>query len=192
VYELIILSLLMRAPFNGYLIVKVANDQIGPWAKISSGSLYPLLGRMERQGLITVQPQPDAAPNTRNSRVYTITDDGRRRFHQLLLDMSSASGDYQRIFRFKLISLDLIEPQERLVLFNHYVNYCQMTILHIQNEMADLGHEIEYDVFRTNVLNVMRHVEQQWQAELAWVREMRASEVARQASSPAAPLERGG
>ena len=52
-YELIILSLLMRAPFNGYLIVKVANDQIGPWAKISSGSLYPLLGRMERQGLIT-------------------------------------------------------------------------------------------------------------------------------------------
>ncbi len=192
-YELIILSLLMRAPFNGYLIVKIANDQIGPWAKISSGSLYPLLNRMEREGLIAVLPQPDeAAANNRNSRVFTITDEGRRRFHQLLLDMSSASGDYQRIFRFKMISLDLIQPAERLLLFNHYVNYCQMTILHIQNEMADLGHEItEYDVFRNNVLNVMRHVEQQWQAELAWVRTMRDDEEARQANSPAAPSQEG-
>jgi hypothetical protein len=109
-----------------------------------------------------VLSHPDeVAANHRNSRVFTITDEGRRRFHQLLLDMSSASGDYQRIFRFKMISLDLIQPIERLVLFNHYINYCQMTILHIQNEMADLGHEItEYDVFRNNVLNVMRHVEQ--------------------------------
>lgn len=193
VYELIILSLLMRAPFNGYLIVKIANDQIGPWAKISSGSLYPLLNRMEREGLISMLPQPDeTAANNRNSRIFTITDEGRRRFHQLLLGMSSAPGDYQRIFRFKMISLDLIQPEERLLLFNHYVNYCQMTILHIQNEMADLGHEItEYDVFRTNVLNVMRHVEQQWQAELAWVRTMRDDEEARQADSHAAPSQEG-
>jgi DNA-binding PadR family transcriptional regulator len=192
-YELIILSLLMRFPLNGYLIVKIANDQIGPWAKISSGSLYPLLNRMEHAGLIAVQPQPDAAEgNGRNSRVFTITDEGRRRFHQLILDMSSAPGDYQRIFRYKMISLDLIEPEERLPLFNHYINYCQMTILHVQNEMADLHHEIaELPTFQANVLNVMRHVEQQWQAELAWVRELREQEEARQASSPEAPAREG-
>jgi DNA-binding PadR family transcriptional regulator len=192
-YELIILSLLVRAPFNGYLIVKIANDQIGPWAKISSGSLYPLLSRMEREGLIAVQPQPgELAGNGRTSRVFTITDEGRRRFHQLILDMSSAPGDYQRIFRFKMISLDLIQPEERLLLFNHYLNYCQMTILHIQNEMADLGHEItEHDTFRTNVLNVMRHVEQQWQAEVVWVRGLREQEEVRQADSPAASEKEG-
>jgi DNA-binding PadR family transcriptional regulator len=192
-YELIILSLLMRFPLNGYLIVKIANDQIGPWAKISSGSLYPLLSRMEHAGLIAVQPQPDEAEgNGRNSRVFTITDEGRRRFHQLILDMSSASGDYQRIFRYKMISLDLIQPDERLLLFNHYINYCQMTILHVQNEMADLQHEIkELPTFQANVLSVMRHVEQQWQAELAWVRELRAQEAARQAGSAAIPPQEG-
>lgn len=51
-YELIILSLLMRSPSHVYLIVKITNDQIGPWAKISSGTLYPLLTRMEQVGLI--------------------------------------------------------------------------------------------------------------------------------------------
>jgi len=152
-----------------------------------------LLNRMEREGLIAVAPQPDEeATNSRNSRVFTITDEGRRRFHQLLLDMSSASGDYQRIFRFKMISLDLIQPEERLLLFNHYINYCQMTILHIENEMADLGHEItEYDVFRNNVLNVMRHVEQQWQGELAWVRALHDKEETRQANAPATQTMEG-
>ena len=40
-YELIILSVLMRMPMHGYLIVKITNDQIGPWAKIRSETLSP-------------------------------------------------------------------------------------------------------------------------------------------------------
>jgi DNA-binding PadR family transcriptional regulator len=37
-YELMVLSLLMRSPLHGYLIVKITNDMIGPWAKISRGN----------------------------------------------------------------------------------------------------------------------------------------------------------
>jgi DNA-binding PadR family transcriptional regulator len=192
-YELIILSLLMRMPMHGYLILKIANDQIGPWAKVSSGSLYPLLDRMEREGLIAAQTQPHEATSTgRTSRDFAITDEGRRRFHQLILDMSSAPGDYQRLFRYKMISLDLIDPTERLLLFNHYINYCQMTILHVQNEMAALHHEIpEFPTFQANVLNVMRHVEQQWLTELAWVRELREQEAVHQADLPASHAQEG-
>lgn len=36
-YELIILSLLMREPSHGYLISKIINDIIGPIAKVSHG-----------------------------------------------------------------------------------------------------------------------------------------------------------
>lgn len=39
-YELIILSLLMREPLHGYLIAKIINDMIGPIAKVSHGWLY--------------------------------------------------------------------------------------------------------------------------------------------------------
>ena len=36
-YELIILSLLMRFPLHGYLIAQIANDMIGPWAGSATG-----------------------------------------------------------------------------------------------------------------------------------------------------------
>jgi DNA-binding PadR family transcriptional regulator len=43
-YELIILSLLMRSPAHGYLIAKIINDMFGPYTKISNGRLYPFPG----------------------------------------------------------------------------------------------------------------------------------------------------
>ncbi len=50
-YELIVLSLLMRFPLHGYLIAQIANDTIGPWAKLSNGTLYPLLTKFRAPGL---------------------------------------------------------------------------------------------------------------------------------------------
>jgi DNA-binding PadR family transcriptional regulator len=182
-YELIILSLLMRGPMHGYLIMKVTNDQIGPWAKISSGTLYPLLTRMEHAGLMSVVPRGNlAAPADHRSRTYAITDEGRKRFHQLMLDMSSNLGDYQKLFQYKMVYIDLLQPSERLLLFNHYVNYCQTSILYLQTEMEQLVYELATfpnPVYLENALRVMKHVEAQWQGELAWVKDLREREQAR-------------
>src|SRR5579862_9734103 len=143
-YELIVLSLLTLGPFHGYLIVKVTNDIIGPWAKISSGTLYPLLTRMEQASLIAVLPHAESrgAAGDRPARTFIITEEGRKRFHQLMMDMSSNLGDYQRIFRFKAVFIEMLPHQERLLLFNHYINYCQTSILYLQTEMANLSHEL--------------------------------------------------
>src|SRR5260221_12281316 len=101
-YELIVLSLLMRSPFHGYLIVKITNDIIGPWAKISSGTLYPLLSRMEQAGLISVVPPGSkAVPGERPARTFMITEAGSGRFHQVMVGISSNLGDYQQHFRLK-------------------------------------------------------------------------------------------
>ncbi len=184
-YELIVLSLLMRGPFHGYLIVKIANDMIGPWAKISSGTLYPLLGRMEQAGLITsAQGEQSSAEERRErqARTFLITDDGRKRFHQLIMDMSSNLGDYPRIFQFKLLFFDLIESRERLLLFNHYINYCATSILYLQTERANLGQELSQQsstVFLESIVRVMEHMEQQTQKELDWVTRLRADELTR-------------
>src|ERR1051326_5333738 len=90
VYELIILCLLMRSPLHGYLILKIANDQIGPWAKISSGSLYQILAKLEQAGIITVMNNESLhSPGervARQLRVFTITDEGRERFRQVMMD----------------------------------------------------------------------------------------------------------
>src|SRR6266852_2351939 len=124
-YELIILSLLMRWPLHVYLIVKITNDQIGPWAKISSGTLSTMLSRLEQTGLIAALSQErDPTRGDRRSRTFMITDEGRKRFHQLMLDTSSNLGDYQKFFYCKLGYLDLLSHAERLFLLNHYINYC--------------------------------------------------------------------
>jgi DNA-binding PadR family transcriptional regulator len=169
-YELIVLSLLMRWPMHGYMIVKVTNDIIGPWARISSGTLSTIMKRMEQTELIVALP-PER-DSTSRARTFAITEEGRKRFHQLMMDTSSNLGDYQKIFRYKMGFFDLLRPEERLLLMNHYINYCQTTILHLQSEMDSLVYELAEHpspAFLENVLRGMKHIAQQWQAEHDWM-----------------------
>ena len=188
-YELIILSLLMRFPLHGYLMMKITNDQIGPWAKVSSGTLSTILSKLEQAGLIAVLPQGGhAASGDRRARTYTITEEGRKRFHQLMMDTSSNLGEYEKFFHHKMTYFDLLRPAERLLLLNHYMNYCQATILHTQTEMDSLVYELadhENPAFLENLLRVMKHIVEQWQAEFTWVKGIREQERA----NAATPLE---
>ncbi|HLX57193.1 MAG TPA: PadR family transcriptional regulator [Ktedonobacteraceae bacterium] len=180
-YELIILSLLMRMPMHSYLIMKITNDQMGPWAKISSGTLSTILNKLEQTGLIANLPQ-ESTPvrNSRQMRTFTITEEGRKRFHQLMMDTSSNLGEYQKLFYRKMEYLDLLRPDERLLLINHYINYCQATILHVQTEMESIVYEMaehSTPAFLENVLRVMKHNMQRWQAEFDWIRSIREQEL---------------
>jgi DNA-binding PadR family transcriptional regulator len=177
-YELIILSLLMRFPTHGYLIAKITNDQIGPWARISSGTLYTILAKLEQEGMIAVpEPSSGAPPSDRRSRTFLITDEGRKRFHQIMMDTVSGQGDYQRIFRYKFGYLDLLTFDERMLLLDHYANYCQTSILYLESESSALVQELAsypHPSYLESLVAMMRHIKSQWEGELAWVRAMRA------------------
>ena len=177
-YELIILSLLMRFPLHGYLVAKIANDMIGPWAKISNGTLYPLLGKLEQGELITrVNGEAEGAKNEQQARTFMITDAGRERFYQLMRDTTSNIGDYQRVFQLKMQYMDLLPIRERQYLLNHYVHYCQATILHIKTEAENLQHELTgsygRESFKELALNAMQHRANMWQAEMDWTMRLR-------------------
>jgi DNA-binding PadR family transcriptional regulator len=172
---------------HGYLIIKVTNDQIGPWAKISSGTLSTMLNRLEQAGLITILPQEhNASRPDRRSRTFTITEKGRQRFRQLMLDTSSNLGDYQKLFYLKMGYFDLLRSDERLLLVNHYVNYCQAIVLHTQTEMESLVYELanhQNPLYLENLLRVMKHVIQLWQAEGDWIKNIREQEMEQSISS---------
>jgi DNA-binding PadR family transcriptional regulator len=177
-YELIILSLLMRFPLHGYLIAQIANDTIGPWAKLSNGTLYPLLTKLEQSALIALASDAqDTAQHERSVRTFTITDAGRKRFYQLMMDTASNIGDYQRMFHLKVPYLDLLQPRERLHLLNHYLNYCQACLLHIKTHAENLLHELGDDVpahalYRTLALQAMQERSKLWQAEVDWIAQL--------------------
>jgi DNA-binding PadR family transcriptional regulator len=70
-YELFILGCLMSQPFHGYLLRRLLSVAIGPARQISWGVLYPLMRRLEDDGLIASVASGDAAEDgERQQRVY--------------------------------------------------------------------------------------------------------------------------
>lgn len=183
-YELIILSLLMRWPAHGYLIAHIINDIIGPYAKVSNGRLYPLLAKLEEQGLIAAHVETEKThKGERHLRSYEITEDGRKRFQDLMMDTTSNPGDYQRIFLQKVSVLEFLKPAERLYLLDHYSNYCQAHVLHLTAEAEDLVRNVHNKHYMSPsrleaIVSVMQHMADQWRLELDWIRSLREKEVA--------------
>lgn len=184
-YELIILSLLMRGPIHGYLIAKIINDLIGPVAKVSHGWLYPRLATLEQDGLIvaTIEAK-QGQQGDRQLRTYEITEAGRKRFHHLMMDTTSNPGEYTKFFWQKVCYLEYLHPAERLHLVDHYINYCQMHILHLKAQAKNLVEgEMQYhtmDLAQLEAtLHVLRRSTSQWQVDLEYANSLRDKEMAR-------------
>ena len=181
-YELMILSILIRWSTHGYQIAKIINDMIGPYAKMSNGRLYPLLSKLEAQGIIiAIEEKGQNAKGRRNQQSYQITDEGRVRFHELMMDTTSNPGEYRQVFLQKVPTLRYLKPSERLYLIDHYINYCQAHILHLMAESEDLqGRSAQVEpVHIEAAVGVMQHLMDQWQLELDWAKSLRQQEVTR-------------
>jgi DNA-binding PadR family transcriptional regulator len=140
VYELLVLALLMHWPLHAYLIADIANSMIGPWEKISRGSLSALLTKSEKTALIApADPTQVPFPTDRPSRVFAITSTGRERFYRLMMDTTSNPGTYQRHFRIKVLHLEFISLEDQLYLIDHYMTYCQIALRYQKSEALDLA-----------------------------------------------------
>lgn len=206
-YEFIVLAQLMQGPAHGYLIAKIINDMIGPYARISYGRLYPLLAKLEQGGLIeAVSDSKTGQQHDRNLRIYKITDAGWLRFLLLMNDTSSNPGDYARLFAHKVAAFAFIRPAERLRLIDHYITYCQAHVFHMQAEAEDLVRTVALmdewhrdspdmakgfprmdDESLEYTVSVMQHTIDQWEHEIEWARDLREKEVALMEKAGEAP-----
>ena len=181
-YELMILTFLMRGPMHGYLIAKIINNFIGPFAKVSNGRLYPLLTKLEAEGLI-IAVEDTAAGRERRQRAFQITDAGRLRFHQLMMDTTSNPSDYHNLFWVKMQFFEFLQPAEQLYLVDHYINFCQTHIFHLTSQMDDLARRAPEKGFLTPhqleiTLATMRHLQNRWRLELEEAKSWRSRYVA--------------
>jgi len=191
-YELMILSMLMRGPEHGYSITKIMNDMIGPVMKISHGSLYPRLRKMEEEGLIVASTQAgNQYEQGRQVRIYTITDEGRRRFQELMMDTSANPGEYSKLFWQKACSLDCLHPVEQLELIDHYLNYCQGHTLHLKAVTKQViegkAHYHDMPLAQlTLTLHALRRTAAHWQVELDYAGSLREKILAQALSESSA------
>jgi len=141
--DLAILGLLHEQEMHGYEIHRRLRDELGLFANISFGSLYPALSRLEAARAVTVTESSGSAasgpiPPTgslggeraglrarragttrgtkRSRKVYRITDHGRQLFDQLLDADEPAGTDDARSFGLRLAFARHLAPQARLAL----------------------------------------------------------------------------
>ena len=173
-YELFVLGELMTGPHHGYLLYEIIQRILGPFQRLSWGTLYPLIRRLEQQSLLTSQMAPPSASVSEGRgpqrKVYLITEKGRERFFALMLDPGEHSRDYAELFTIKLSKFALLSATQQLVVLQQRHGYFatlrdyyiqganQLTINHAisKEELPFLLQVPDYHIHKCN-------------AELAWI-----------------------
>jgi DNA-binding PadR family transcriptional regulator len=136
--DLAILGLLDEQDLHGYQLKKLLAELVGTRSGVSFGSLYPALARLEKAGAVkAVEANTGAEPaipmtgalsgelaafrarigrparSPRTKKVYGITEVGRQRLRELLLDESTDD----RTFAVQVAFCRTLSPAERVGLF---------------------------------------------------------------------------
>ncbi len=169
-YEFLILAQLSRSPRHGYMIVKILDHIIGPFQRVQSGALYPVLSRLEEEGLIQAV-ESDASSEGHKRKVYAITETGRARLYQHLMDTEHHLGEYDQFFTQKVGLFSQLSPEERLYLSRHYAVYAQQNIDHLERKRREFiaaAPEHLNDEQMGDILMIMEHRIAYWETERGW------------------------
>ena len=146
--------------------------------------MYPLLRQLEADHLIASVENPEMQlHDKRPVHAYHITERGKARFRDLMLDTTSNPGDYQKVFLYKVAGLEFLQSFERIQLIEHYINFCQTHLLYLTSKGKEMEQRypqgklpLEPERIHSS-LNVLSHVAEQWQKELDWAKQLRENEM---------------
>jgi DNA-binding PadR family transcriptional regulator len=183
-FELFILGELMDGPHHGYLLRDILARLLGPYRQISWAAIYPLIHRLEREGLIAPErvaapapPQPERKPGGatltgRQRRIFGITEAGRERFFALTRAPGVPTAGYRELFAIKLNYLRFLAPKEQRAIVAECAGYLERQRDHLrhvftaQSTTARLPPEQREQIFR-----MMRFRLASVEAELRWAQE---------------------
>jgi DNA-binding PadR family transcriptional regulator len=180
-YELLVLSLLMHFPLHAYLIAKI----ISPWETISRGTLSTLLAKLEQAGLIAeAGPEAVPYPSDRPSRALKITEQGRLRFMELMLDTGNGSAAYQKLFHIKAQHLEFLATEAQLVLVDHYLGYAEDSIAALRKQIIAFKEDTAPEAgtpgaqFYTTTVDLLQVRLESKVLDLAWAQRLREAVLA--------------
>jgi DNA-binding PadR family transcriptional regulator len=141
-YELFVLGRLMLQPMHGYKLHAILTGAMGPMRQISWGALYPLLRRLETEGLIAQDTQSDEWGDAggRPRKAYRITEAGRLRFFALMNAPGQYHADFHHLLTVQIANFGHISlAEQRAILENYrgYVRYVQDYVLRVQQQFVE-------------------------------------------------------
>ncbi len=166
--ELAILGLLKERSMHGYQLSKRLTDTLGGFWRVSYGSLYPTLKRLERRG--AVERVFDQQEVGRRKNVYRITEHGESLFRELLEEAGSdATGEDNR-FRVRLAFFKYLAPESRIRLLERRRAFLEERLSTIRTNLAATGG------FDTYTLSLIQHGRETTEQDIAWLTGLIAAE----------------
>jgi DNA-binding PadR family transcriptional regulator len=165
----VILGLLTHEPRSGYDIKKHIEHTIGYfWSDISYGQIYPILGKLEEDGLATkeIEMHEDGP----NRKIYTITEKGREIFRKWLRKPANKEViKYEVLMKlFFGYELPVAENIEKIRAFQAKLSqYTEMMGLYEEN----LRQVLEQDSDHLYFLLVVRFGQYFYEAAQKWTEE---------------------
>jgi DNA-binding PadR family transcriptional regulator len=160
--ELAILGLLKERPMHGYQLNRELSDQLGGLWRVSFGSLYPSLRRLERHGAITSQPGTGA----RRKTVYAITEEGERLFLELLQEPPQEGQTEDARFRVRLAFFRYLPPETRVRLLERRRVALESRLAEIKTHLRDAGSADDYQ------RALVDHARVATESDIAWLTEL--------------------
>ncbi|HEX2027638.1 MAG TPA: PadR family transcriptional regulator [Nitriliruptorales bacterium] len=166
--ELAILGLLQDQAMHGYELNKQLTQKLGHFWRVSYGSLYPALKRMEERGAI--EPVFNDEATRRSKNVYRITDRGRHEFLELIEDTASTTWEEEK-FPLRFAFFRYVKPEIRLRLLERRRVY-------LEDKLDDLRRSMRQEQGRIDgyTLSLMHHGMEATASDIAWLDELIAAE----------------
>jgi DNA-binding PadR family transcriptional regulator len=166
VLELAILGLLKERSMHGYQLSKRLSDTLGGFWRVSYGSLYPSLKRLEREG--AVEQVFDEQAVGRRKNVYRITEAGEALFRRLLDEAGSdATGEDNR-FRVRLAFFKYLAPDARIRLLER-----RRAFLEERLDAITASLPTQHDTY---TLSLVQHGRETTEQDIAWLNGLIAAE----------------
>ena len=159
--ELAILGLLKERPMHGYQLQRELSEQLGGLWRVSYGSLYPSLRRLERDGAIV--SQAGAGTGARRKTVYTITEQGEQHFLELLQEPPQEGQTEDARFRVRVAFFRYLPPETRVRLLERRRQALTGRLAEIKEHLRDPHTTDDYQ------RALMEHARAATEADIAWL-----------------------
>jgi DNA-binding PadR family transcriptional regulator len=167
--ELAILGLLKERSMHGYQLSKRLTDALGGFWRVSYGSLYPTIRRLEQQG--AVERVFDVQEVGRRKNVYRITDRGEELFLELLEEAGGESASEENPFRVRLAFFKYLAPDTRIRVLERRRAFLEERLSSIRTSLAAVGEGHD-----TYTLSLMEHGLDATESDIAWLNGLIAAE----------------
>jgi DNA-binding PadR family transcriptional regulator len=180
VLEFAILGLLKERSMHGYQLKQHLADALGAFWRVSYGSLYPALKRLQKQGAVEmVFPRTEVG---RRKNVYRITEAGERLFAELGESTQEDSDDNG--FRVRLAFFRHLKPEARIGVMERRRAVLVDRLRELKDRLASYRERVD-----GYTLSLMRHGMDTTEHDIRWLDDMiqaerRASRSGRKRRAP--------